>query len=1179
MTVDITLSNKRVPKRDPLAELDALFVNSPGERDVQVAMAGRQKATATQDADQFLDDLISSSPTVQQERRTAAAQAKPTPSPAAKATMAETSTLGAVIADVGRGMVEAPRQILGGARDAAQSAVELVDWLGDALESKLQLGGVQLFDEKWSFAPEYIPAGDERIDPKKQNLGTLPTVKEPATTTGGAVRGVSQFLTGFAAAGPILGTAARAAPVAGAAAKGAVSDFTAFGGHEKRLSNLIQDVPALQNPVTEYLAASPNDGEIEGRLKNAIEGAGLGAAAEGVFRGIRYIRDQKRTAAAADPTAAAARAEAEPAEAAPLALLGDEAAPLTASGEKALGYMMAEGGLGVPDDVAARSLTPNALTPLTGGKDGIFVNFARINTEDDVKRVIADTANAFSGEINASRRGVRSNAATMEAAGAEDAWNILSSRSTGEALNAEQSVAVRRLWEASAAKLLEVADAAAKAPTVENLFQFRKMMAVHSTVQSQVISARTETARALQSWAIPVEAGGAARMRSIESALASFGGTEAAVEMAKRVAAFGKVPNGLQALDQMVEKGVFAKSLDTVKELWINALLSGPKTHLVNIMSNTATTGISMIERFAASGISRSIGSGEIMPGEAAAYSFAVGQGAKEGFRMFLQAMRTGQSQFGEATTKTADIGFDRAISSANWKVGGDGGIKNPANWMAHAIDGLGFVANLPTRTLTAEDDFFKSIGYRMELHAQAFREATREAQDGLISADAVKPRIAGLLESPPENIKMRATDSAIYSTFTSKPGAVVSAINRMDRELASGSPGARLGSFAMRMLMPFRNTPANLMKYSFERTPLAPLMGRYREAMARGGADADIAMTRMAMGTMTLLAVADMALDGHVTGGGPRGNSSKDRGTRETLQRSGWQPYSVKVGDRYFSYARTDPIGMSIGIAADIAEIINNADMDEDKAEDLWEAAAAATAAFGNQMLDKTYLSGLSGFIETLHNPDRSSSFFERMAAGFVPAALNQARQFEDPSVRYTNDLVTALKNKIPGLSEDLPLARDYWGRERSFQSGMGTVYDAVSPIASKVFDPEPIDREAIANDFNMAMPNWTIGKIGLRNRPAIYSRMLEVRGSMKPSEIATDQSPRLIKKYGDVALLPLLNSIVEGKHKLSAAYVDASPGRNGGKDSLITRIVGDYSKAAKERMLDEFPEIGSAD
>ena len=30
--------------------------------------------------------------------------------------------------------------------------------------------------------------------------------------------------------------------------------------------------PALKNPVTEYLAADGEDGEIEGRLKNVIEG-------------------------------------------------------------------------------------------------------------------------------------------------------------------------------------------------------------------------------------------------------------------------------------------------------------------------------------------------------------------------------------------------------------------------------------------------------------------------------------------------------------------------------------------------------------------------------------------------------------------------------------------------------------------------------------------------------------------------------------------------------------------------------------------------------------------------------------------------------------------------------------------------------------------------------------------
>jgi len=330
------------------------------------------------------------------------------------------------------------------------------------------------------------------------------------------------------------------------------------------------------------------------------------------------------------------------------------------------------------------------------------------------------------------------------------------------------------------------------------------------------------------------------------------------------------------------------------------------------------------------------------------------------------------------------------------------------------------------------------------------------------------------------------------------------------------------------------------------------------------------------------LLGTLDLALDGTITGSGPSGQKGAERGTRQTQERAGWQPYSIKVGDRYFSYKRTDPIGMTLGIAADLAEIINNASLDEDKQEEILELTMAAAASFGYQVLEKTYMSGLSEFIDVLHNPQRAEGFAARTIAGFVPAGVGEVRRQVDPYMRYTHDIVTALKNRTPGLSADLPVARDMWGRPRVFESGLGKTYDAVSPIASRLESPEPIDREAMLHDFNMAMPDWRLSygqgvNVSLRNRPEAYSRFLELRGQVRPSDMGDDNrdAVRLIRKYGDAPLLDTLNTIVAGKHKLSAEYEEAGSGRGGGKDEMITRIVSDYGRAAKARITEEFADV----
>ena len=37
-------------------------------------------------------------------------------------------------------------------------------------------------------------------------------------------------------------------------------------------------------------------------------------------------------------------------------------------------------------------------------------------------------------------------------------------------------------------------------------------------------------------------------------------------------------------------------------------------------------------------------------------------------------------------------------------------------------------------------------------------------------------------------------------------------------------------------------------------------------------------------------------------------------------LRAEGWQEYSIKIGDTYYSYKRLDPFAMTLGVAADLA-------------------------------------------------------------------------------------------------------------------------------------------------------------------------------------------------------------------------------------------------------------------
>jgi hypothetical protein len=78
------------------------------------------------------------------------------------------------------------------------------------------------------------------------------------------------------------------------AARGAAAGAIFIDPHEERLCNLVQQYPALRNPLSAYLAAKPDDTAAEGRLRNALEGivldAGLSGALALAAKGIREFR-------------------------------------------------------------------------------------------------------------------------------------------------------------------------------------------------------------------------------------------------------------------------------------------------------------------------------------------------------------------------------------------------------------------------------------------------------------------------------------------------------------------------------------------------------------------------------------------------------------------------------------------------------------------------------------------------------------------------------------------------------------------------------------------------------------------------------------------------------------------------------------------------------------------------
>jgi len=1049
-------------------------------------------------------------------------------------------TVSETAADVGLGVIETPRQVVGGASDAVQETTRAIDDLADWLNENVA-------DLRFSVdIPGVEDTESVNINPTELIRSILPDISEAKSTTGRAVRSIAQFITGFWGAGKMLRGLGVAAPatVPGraveAVGRGMAADFTVFNPSEQRLSNIIQDVPALQNPVTEYLAADPDDTEVEGRIKNALEGAGLGAFTEGFLVSLRGLRGVRK--AETESIVAQQRLQFGELTDRDFLSIGEPD-----SKEFILRRPTTTGKLKEGDDLA---VDPARLE----GEGGVFINWARIDAPEDIKSAMQAVADMNKQGIDISRRGVRTNVETAEAAAEIDAWDVLLSRRAGQPLNAEESLALRQLWTSSTEALTQAAKQAAANPGDANLFAFRKMVAVQDAIQKEVIAARTETARALQSWSIPAGSG-VERARAVQEILTrNADDPNVHKELARRIAVLGEAGE-FDKMNEVARRSATARTYDAVVQAWINGLLSGPKTHMVNMISNTAVIGLTMAERGTAARLANLMGDdAAVQMGESAAQWFGAVQGVKDALRLSSNAERlgtvwksikTGQSQFG---AQKIDQPRQGALASEVWNVSSDTGL-------GRALDALNVVTQLPGRALGAEDELFKTIGYRMEVYAQSMRQARSEVSAGKVPESEYKARIAELIENPPENIRLSAMDAAIYQTFNNPAGKISQTIMKYRDAVPVLGP----------LTAPFVRTVGNIMKFTFERTPIAPLMSQVRADISAGGARRDMALARMALGSSILAVSADLALNGQITGKGPT-----DPRVRAAERRMGRQPYSVKVGDRWFAYNRFDPIGTLVGISADMVDIIANNDANDERAqEDIERAVIATIAAVGANMMDKTYLTGFSDFIEALSDPVRNSEYWAQGVVGsFMPTAVAEVRRQDDLYMRETRTLWQSIMNRTPGLSEDLPLRRDIWGRPLEYKSGLGVAFDALSPIYSRQENPEPIDTELLRlGNGPSNMPRRTSfsgAVVNLDQFEGAYSRLVELAGN----ELK-------LPKYGNKGAKDALNDIVTGKSPFSAVYNLRADGPDGGKMDFIRSVVAEYRSAAKNQLVREFPEI----
>lgn len=742
-----------------------------------------------------------------------------------------------------------------------------------------------------------------------------------------------------------------------------------------------------------------------------------------------------------------------------------------------------------------------------------------------------------------------------------NAFNAFLKSRNKDALSLEEITALRYLHKYASLKVWELAQLAEANPSDKKAeVAFMRASNFLTMVTAEVKGQSAQASRALSIWRIQARST-AAISAAVDQMVNDPNQTKTLRKMIGDVAKLNAKDFG--KLNKRVEMSSW-KAWQELAGTWVRAMfLSHFPTHVVNAMGNLMVMQGSVADHFMGGLITADMDLIE----EAQVRQAAILEGFLHQFEYMkansqLNPLKANPSLAfdpGEVPTdnKFVEGSRDRALSAARLEKLSFGLLKgaDEKSGIGHLAEVLGYGLAAPSDALGVADDLFKGTNFRVSLRGQAFRKAREERRAGQITEAEEAERAEYLFQNPsPEMIKQGIAD-AQENTFTRPVGNMTRGALSVRNWLNEKT------GIAGWLLLPFVITPSNILSFRFRRMPTAPFFKEWRDAYMRGGKDRAVAIAQVANGTSLMALGGALYAMGALTGLGP-----DDPQKRQALMATGWQPLAMKINGQYVNTNRLDPTMMPLHLSAAMAEIMANKSWMADGDEQFMELAMQSSVKFGQMMLDKSYLQGLSDVVTAFTSEgnagQRLGLWWENAVAGATtPAALAAVRRAEDPWRRLAWDQLDRIRNRVPLLSSGLPEDYDDFGRPRGYQSGFGAVYDYASPFAASKIANEPIDQELMRLKYvpsrlsvNVSVPfagNSIMVNLRAHDRADIYSDMLRLMGGDAELGIPNYRA--------------MLNQLVESDgYKQLGDYND--PNIEGGKAKAIADLHSEFRSQIRE-------------
>lgn len=463
-------------------------------------------------------------------------------------------------------------------------------------------------------------------------------------------------------------------------------------------------------------------------------------------------------------------------------------------------------------------------------------------------------------------------------------------------------------------------------------------------------------------------------------------------------------------LDAVLREALAVKApwYDKAYEFWINAILSGPRTHAANILGNAANTTYELgLKRFVEATIN-------LLRGDKKSASFG-------DFKAMWGAVNWPhvRQQMSDAwNQEILNVDNSDRVTLSHVAIGGK----------------LGRLVRIPGRALKAMDAFFKGIVQPMEAAAMAHRKARQKGLSGKAMEDYMVQEIA----NPDSASNAYGRGRALELMFQEDPFKIIKMISAVKK---GNTPIGHI----LRFMLPFEKTPSNILKQGVRKSPLGifnPRLIANTVKSAKGNQQAiDTAVELWAEQLLawgTVMAIAFAGDDDDDDNGLPwiTGSSARYGSNEANFMRDKIPPYSIRLGNAYYSYQRIEPFATSLALIVDSVQAWKNARKGKDGVkvtEDLLRS--------GRQIIaEKSYLDSLNQINKLVSEPKKNfTRWGTNFAASWVPNVIRQTIEIGNDELRdgrsrsygeeFWRDQIDIVVDKT-GFVQMYPKV-DYFGRD----------------------------------------------------------------------------------------------------------------------------------------------------